>query len=87
MLQKAFAILQGWSGDPCLPSPFSWDWIECSTDATPRVIALNLTGYGLTGSLPDFSSMDALQTIDLQDNSIGGPVPDFLGNFPSLTSV
>ncbi|KAG6417589.1 hypothetical protein SASPL_119773 [Salvia splendens] len=43
-----------------------------------------LNGYGLSGSLPDFSSMDALQTIDVQNNSLQGPIPDFLGTLPNL---
>lgn len=39
-LQGAFAVLKNWSGDPCLPSPYSWDWINCSSDPIPRVTAL-----------------------------------------------
>lgn len=39
-LQTAFSVLQLWTGDPCLPSPYSWEWIECNTAAMPRVIAL-----------------------------------------------
>lgn len=39
-LRDAFAKLQDWGGDPCLPAPYSWDWIECSNDSTPRVTAL-----------------------------------------------
>lgn len=39
-LQNAFEDLQDWSGDPCLPAPYTWDWINCSNDATPRVTAL-----------------------------------------------
>ncbi|RZC67873.1 hypothetical protein C5167_011563 [Papaver somniferum] len=30
-----------WNGDPCLPSPYTWDWVACSSDAdSPRVTAL-----------------------------------------------
>ncbi|XP_048136735.1 uncharacterized protein At1g24485-like [Rhodamnia argentea] len=39
-LQTEFTNLQDWSGDPCLPSPYTWDWLNCSGDATPRVTAL-----------------------------------------------
>ncbi|OMO86628.1 hypothetical protein CCACVL1_09543 [Corchorus capsularis] len=84
-LQKAFEILQEWSGDPCLPSPYSWDWVECSSDPIPRVTALYLSGFDLYGSLPYFSSMDALQLIDMHNNSIEGPIPTFLGDLPDLT--
>ncbi|KAK4441126.1 putative LRR receptor-like serine/threonine-protein kinase [Sesamum alatum] len=86
-LQKAFGVLQGWSGDPCLPAPYSWDWINCSTGPVPRVTALSLGSFGLSGILPDFSSMDALQTIDLHNNSLQGPIPDFLGTLPQLKTL
>ncbi|KAL8525589.1 hypothetical protein ACS0TY_014999 [Phlomoides rotata] len=79
-LQEAFDVLQGWSGDPCFPAPYAWDWIDC----TPRVTALLLGSFGLSGLLPDFSSMNALQTIDLHNNTLRGRIPDFLGNFPNL---
>ncbi|XP_051134471.1 probable LRR receptor-like serine/threonine-protein kinase At1g05700 [Andrographis paniculata] len=86
-LQKAFAILQGWRGDPCLPAPYSWDWINCSSGSTPRVKALFLDRFGLSGELPDLSSMDALETIDLQNNNINGPIPDSLGNLANLKEL
>ncbi|KAH6810452.1 hypothetical protein C2S51_024214 [Perilla frutescens var. frutescens] len=86
-LQSSFSVLKGWSGDPCLPSPYTWDWINCNDDPVPRVTALFLSGYGLSGLLPDFSSMDALQTIDLHNNSLRGPIPDFLGTFPNLKTL
>ncbi|XP_043711514.1 probable LRR receptor-like serine/threonine-protein kinase At1g05700 [Telopea speciosissima] len=63
LLQTQFSVLAGWSGDPCLPSPYTWDWIAYTSDATPRITALYLSGYGLSGTLPDFSSMVALQTM------------------------
>ncbi|KAB1212177.1 hypothetical protein CJ030_MR5G001741 [Morella rubra] len=86
VLQKSFELLKNWTGDPCLPSPYAWEWVQCNTSTfTPRVIALDLSGFGLSGSLPDFGSMDALQTIDLSYNHLSGPVPDFMTNsFPNL---
>lgn len=39
-LIKGFSTLQDWNGDPCLPRPFTWDWLNCSSDPTPRVTAL-----------------------------------------------
>ncbi|KAI3839693.1 hypothetical protein MKW98_009998 [Papaver atlanticum] len=30
-----------WNGDPCLPSPYTWDWVACNSDAdSPRITAL-----------------------------------------------
>ncbi|KAK7314709.1 hypothetical protein VNO77_33236 [Canavalia gladiata] len=86
-LQLAFEVLVEWSGDPCLPYPYNWDWIQCTTDVKPRVIALNLSGYDLRGTLPDFSSMNALETIDLHNNAIDGSIPDFLGLLPNLKTL
>ncbi|XP_028062811.1 uncharacterized protein At1g24485-like [Camellia sinensis] len=86
-LQKNFDVLQEWGGDPCLPAPYSWDWINCSSDAVPRVTSLYLNGFGLSGTLPDFSSMTALETIDLHNNSITGPIPNFLGTLPNLKEL
>ncbi|CAK7340841.1 unnamed protein product [Dovyalis caffra] len=86
--QKAFNVLEEyWSGDPCLPSPYTWEWISCSNDTVPRVTALNLSSFDLSGELPDFSFMDALVTINLQNNSISGPIPDFLGDLPNLKEL
>ncbi|PWA53125.1 malectin-like carbohydrate-binding domain-containing protein [Artemisia annua] len=84
LLQSTFDVLGGWSGDPCLPAPYSWDWLNCSNDATPRVTSLNLASFDLSGSLPDISSMDALLIIDLHNNSLSGAIPSFLGTMPNL---
>ncbi|KAF2300449.1 hypothetical protein GH714_013440 [Hevea brasiliensis] len=46
-----------------------------------------INGYDLSGTLPDFSSMDALETIDLHNNSVEGPIPDFLGTMPNLKEL
>ncbi|KAF3776346.1 putative LRR receptor-like serine/threonine-protein kinase [Nymphaea thermarum] len=82
--QNRYVQLQTWNGDPCLPTGFAWEWLDCSTDATPRVTALFLSGYGLTGPLADFSDLTALQTIDLHNNSLNGSIPEFLGKLPNL---
>ncbi|KAI3940688.1 hypothetical protein MKW98_030007, partial [Papaver atlanticum] len=85
LLQKTFIQLQNWSGDPCLPSPYNWEWIACNNDTdSPRVTALYLNDLGLEGILPDFSAMDAIKTIDLHNNSLTEEIPDFLGTLPEL---
>ncbi|KAL7153748.1 hypothetical protein ABFS83_04G189300 [Erythranthe nasuta] len=83
-LQNAFATLQHWGGDPCLPARYSWEWISCSSDAVPRVTALYLSSFDLTGVVPDFSIMDALETIDFHNNRLEGPIPEFLATLPNL---
>ncbi|XP_026432449.1 probable LRR receptor-like serine/threonine-protein kinase At5g59680 [Papaver somniferum] len=86
LLKKSFAQLQDWNGDPCLPSPYTWDWVACNDDTdSPRITALYLNNLGLTGTLPDFSAMDALRTINLSNNNLTREIPEFLGTFPELT--
>ncbi|KAL1544175.1 putative LRR receptor-like serine/threonine-protein kinase [Salvia divinorum] len=80
-LQEAFHLLKNWSGDPCLPKFYNWDWVKCDGD---RVTTLLLGGFGLSGPLPDFSSMTALHTINLSNNSLRGNIPEFLGLLPNL---
>ncbi|XP_026377506.1 probable LRR receptor-like serine/threonine-protein kinase At1g05700 [Papaver somniferum] len=89
LLQTTYIQLQYWSGDPCLPSLlYNWEWIECTYDTdSPRVTALYLSGYELTGILPDFSGMDALETINLSNNSLTQAIPEFLGTFPKLKTL
>ncbi|KAL9171096.1 hypothetical protein ABFS82_04G187700 [Erythranthe guttata] len=87
ILQSAFGVLQDWSGDPCLPKPYSWEWIECNSDPRPRVTALYLSSFDLTGVVPDFSTMDALETIDFHNNTLKGPIPEFLATLPNLKQL
>ncbi|XP_022728679.1 probable LRR receptor-like serine/threonine-protein kinase At1g05700 [Durio zibethinus] len=79
-----FEQLKGWSGEPCLPNDTIWQWLNCSGDQPPRVTSIYLSGYGLQGSLPDFSQMDALEIIDLHNNRLNGEIPEFLGKLPNL---
>lgn len=66
-----------WNGDPCLPRQYSWSGITCSEGPRIRVISLNLTSMGLSGSLsPSIVNMTALTAIWLGNNSLTGPVPD-----------
>ncbi|KAK6926874.1 Malectin-like domain [Dillenia turbinata] len=62
-LQEGFPVLKEWSGDPCLPAQYPWDWVSCTDETTPRIVSLLLSGYNLSGLLPNFSSLDALQTL------------------------
>ncbi|KAL9143677.1 hypothetical protein ABFS82_14G249300 [Erythranthe guttata] len=71
------------SNDPCYPEKLIW--IECSNDPIRRVTALYLGAANLFATLPDFSTMDALEKIYLNNNILTGSIPEFLGNFPKLT--
>ncbi|KAF3457169.1 hypothetical protein FNV43_RR01826 [Rhamnella rubrinervis] len=66
-----------WNGDPCFPRQYSWTGITCSEGPRTRVISLNLTSMGLSGSLsPSIANMTALTNIWLGNNKLSGPIPD-----------
>ncbi|KAF8402812.1 hypothetical protein HHK36_010903 [Tetracentron sinense] len=90
ILMKAFKQLQGWTGDPCLPMYTQWDWVYCNyydLDGPSRVTQLLLSGYGLDGPLPQFDQMQALEFIDLSNNSLDGKIPSFLGKLPNIRTL
>ncbi|KAM7496644.1 hypothetical protein LguiA_021058 [Lonicera macranthoides] len=84
IISAFFEKLKGWSGEPCLPIDTTWQWLGCAGNDPPRVTSLNLSGYGLDGSLPNFSQMQGLESIDLSSNNLNGSIPDFLGKLPNL---
>ncbi|KAL0367473.1 UNVERIFIED_CONTAM: putative LRR receptor-like serine/threonine-protein kinase [Sesamum radiatum] len=66
-----------WHGDPCLPSGYSWTGVTCYEGRRIRIITLNLTSIGLSGSIsPSISRMTALNSILLGNNSLTGTIPD-----------
>lgn len=66
-----------WNGDPCLPRGYSWSGVTCSDGARIRIIALNLTGMGLLGSLsPNIANLTALTNVSFANNNFSGPIPD-----------
>ncbi|CBI16211.3 unnamed protein product, partial [Vitis vinifera] len=77
-LQVLYPILGQWGGDPCLPSPFTWDWVNCSSDATPRVTALKLY---------DNSINHPLLSRNLADNDFSGTLPTSISNNKNLKLI
>ncbi|KAK7362640.1 hypothetical protein VNO77_04758 [Canavalia gladiata] len=69
-----------WSGDPCRPKGNSWTGVTCSNGFVARVVTLNLTNAGLTGSLsPSIGHLTALVNLWLGGNNLSGTVPDLDG--------
>eukprot|EP01018_Ginkgo_biloba_P026560 Gb_17959 [translate_table: standard] len=70
--------LQSWTGDPCLPSPYSWDWLNCSTEASvTRITTLKLSNSSLNGTIPEsIAKLTALTTLLLANNDLQGEIPD-----------
>ncbi|KAM5559905.1 putative LRR receptor-like serine/threonine-protein kinase [Rosa sericea] len=65
-------------GDPCLPVP--WSWVECNSDAQPRIVKIKLSSMNLTGNIPsDLTKLSGLVELWLDGNSLTGQIPDFSG--------
>ncbi|PPR86386.1 hypothetical protein GOBAR_AA34302 [Gossypium barbadense] len=66
-----------WNGDPCLPLNYTWTGITCSEGERIRVVTLNLTSMGLSGSLSSsIANLTALTGIWLGNNSLSGTIPN-----------
>ncbi|EPS72113.1 hypothetical protein M569_02646, partial [Genlisea aurea] len=69
---------EDWAGDPCLPRENSWTGVSCSKQAPFRIHSLDLTGLGLSGSLPHhIAKLTALKNLWLGNNKFTGEIPDF----------
>ncbi len=69
------------------PTPCSWAGIQCSGG---NVGVIRLNGNNLTGSLPGTwlgSGMPALTLLDLNNNSVGGAIPESITTVTSLQTV
>ncbi|GLT72854.1 hypothetical protein SLA2020_447530 [Shorea laevis] len=85
-IKLMYGVTRNWR-DPCVPKAYVWDGLECSYYAyePPRIISLVLSSSGLTGDIaPSISNLTKLEFLDLSNNSLTGPVPDFLSQLPSL---
>nr|VDD52258.1 unnamed protein product [Brassica oleracea] len=79
-----------WQGDPCVPRDYMWSGVNCSyiDSEQPKIISLNLTTHGLTGEIQEsISNLSTLQVLDFSNNSLIGPVPEFLAHMTSLKVI
>ncbi|KAJ3671061.1 hypothetical protein LUZ60_008487 [Juncus effusus] len=85
-IKSEYKVNKSWTGDPCSPVNYSWAGIGCSyTGNSPKVISLNLSSSGFTGSLSSsFSKLQNLKILDLSNNKLTGTIPDFLSTMTSL---
>ncbi|PPD81944.1 hypothetical protein GOBAR_DD21123 [Gossypium barbadense] len=86
-IKTAYQVNKGWVGDPCGPKNYTWEGLECnySVSLPPRIISLNLTSSGLSGILSaSFANISSMESLDLSNNHLSGPVPEFLKELKSL---
>ncbi|KAL9271986.1 putative LRR receptor-like serine/threonine-protein kinase [Drosera capensis] len=67
-----------WHGDSCLPQQYTWTGVSCSeSKMSARVATLNVTGMGLSGSLPSsVGNLTARHHLWLGDNKLSCHIPD-----------
>ncbi|XP_062008518.1 probable LRR receptor-like protein kinase At1g51890 isoform X3 [Rosa rugosa] len=95
-IKSSYKIKSNWQGDPCTPTRYSWEGLNCSyheDDESPRIISLcefirYLARSGLQGEIdPYISNLAMLQTLDLSNNNLTGPIPEFLSQLPNLVHL
>uniref|UniRef100_A0A0E0B1X9 Malectin-like domain-containing protein n=1 Tax=Oryza glumipatula TaxID=40148 RepID=A0A0E0B1X9_9ORYZ len=80
-IKVEYGIKKNWMGDPCFPSQFKWDGVECrnTTDNILRVISIDLSNSNLHGVISsNFTLLTALEYLNLSGNQLNGPIPDSL---------
>lgn len=75
------------AGDPCLPAKFSWDWLGCNSDVSPRITSLNLSSKGITSIPSSITHLTALVILDLSEDNLTGQIPEFLANLTNLREL
>ncbi|KAK9281481.1 hypothetical protein L1049_004384 [Liquidambar formosana] len=84
-IKQVYGVIRNWQGDPCLPTYYSWEGLNCSYNDPPRIISLNLASNSLKGRIDSsLSNLKSIESLDLSNNDLTGPVPDFLAQLPSL---
>ncbi|KAG7997649.1 hypothetical protein I3843_01G220500 [Carya illinoinensis] len=89
-IKTRYNVTRNWQGDPCVPSEYLWDGLNCTNDNPPRIITLifmqdifflfrDLSFNNLTGPLPQvLEQLPNLNTLDLRGNKFTGSIPEVL---------
>ncbi|XP_039159591.1 putative leucine-rich repeat receptor-like serine/threonine-protein kinase At2g19230 isoform X2 [Eucalyptus grandis] len=76
---------ESWQGDPCVPSKYTWNGLDCSYGNPPRIISLKLSSSNLTGDIvSSLSHLSTMEYLDLSDNQLTGVIPETLAGLPNL---
>ncbi|XP_030464561.2 putative leucine-rich repeat receptor-like serine/threonine-protein kinase At2g19230 [Syzygium oleosum] len=76
---------ESWQGDPCVPSNYTWDGLNCSYGNPPRIISLKLSSSNLTGEIvSSLSQLSMMEDLDFSNNQLTGAIPETLAELPNL---
>ncbi|KAH7365308.1 hypothetical protein KP509_18G020000 [Ceratopteris richardii] len=65
-----------YTGDPCLPVGYGYDWLNCSSDNT-GITAISLSNYQTNGSIPaELNDLTTLTEVRMNGNNLKGEIPD-----------
>ncbi|KAL5755226.1 hypothetical protein ACOSP7_023446 [Xanthoceras sorbifolium] len=72
-------LLESWSGDPCLPSPWNWGGLVCnSINGSTVITELDLSSRNLKGSIPpSITKLIHLKKLNLSYNHFTKEIPPF----------
>ncbi|CAD5189680.1 probable LRR receptor-like serine/threonine-protein kinase At1g51880 [Musa acuminata AAA Group] len=86
-IRVQYSVKRNWMGDPCTPSQYAWEGLNCSSSGTDltRIVAINLSSSALNGPIsPNFAMLERIESLDLSHNNLTESIPDDLGNLPLL---
>ncbi|KAJ0978314.1 hypothetical protein J5N97_013788 [Dioscorea zingiberensis] len=87
-LIKGLSNLQELYLDGVNLSNSSIDWCQAISESIPGLQVLSLSGCSLSGRIhQSLSKLRNLSVIRLDQNNLSSPVPEFFGNFSSLTEL
>ncbi|KAH7440131.1 hypothetical protein KP509_04G093000 [Ceratopteris richardii] len=73
---KSTLGLSNYTGDPCLPAGYGYNWLNCSKD-NPGMTAIILSNYQTGGKIPtELNQLTTLTDIYLDGNNLQGDIPD-----------
>ncbi|KAK3410699.1 hypothetical protein EUGRSUZ_J02698 [Eucalyptus grandis] len=76
---------ESWQGDPCVPSKYTWDGLNCSNGNPPRIISLKLGSSNLMGDIvSSLSRLSKMEDLDLSNNQLTGAILETLAELPNL---
>ena len=93
--REILAVLYEATDGPNWTNTYNWvtdvpigDWYGVSTDASGRVVELDLFRNDLTGPIPpELGSLTSLEGLRLSENDLRGPIPPELGRLTSLRGL